>query len=98
FDCNGQPGAIVPAAGSLGLAGGGVPAACIANGVAADCETPLIRNVLAFGLTAAGDPPVCNDASQVTVDSTVCNTPPTDGFNLPAGSAILFIYDSNLGG
>jgi hypothetical protein len=95
FDCMGQPGVVVP--GALNVASGGVPAACIANGVAADCETPLIRNVLAFDLPASGNPPVCDDASAVTVDSLVCNPPPSDGFDLPEGSALLFIYNSSLG-
>src|SRR5262245_21908641 len=88
FDCNGQPGTIVvPTMGNMGTASGGVPAACIANGVAADCETPVIRNVFAFNLAADPVTHVCTTPGAVTVDSMVCNSPPTDGFNLPAGSA-----------
>jgi hypothetical protein len=53
------------------VASGGVPAACIANGVAADCECPLIRNIFAFGVSASGSPPVCDTLSDLTVNTTV---------------------------
>ena len=96
FDCMGHPNVLSTT--GLSSATGGTPPACIANGVAADCETPLTRDVFAFNLAASGDPPVCDDPGQVTVDSTICQAAPSDGFSLPAGSAILFIYEGNLAG
>jgi hypothetical protein len=101
FDCNGHTG--VQATTGLASATGGVPAACIANGVAAGCEIPLTRSVFAFGLAATGDPPVCTTPADVTVNSMICNQDPSNtgtanGFKVDIGQAILFIYDSSLAG
>jgi hypothetical protein len=79
----------------LGTAGGGVPAACIANGVAADCDLNQ-RQTLGFGLAASGSPPVCQ--ASPTVNTTICASVPSDGFPLTPGQAIVFIYNGSLGG
>jgi hypothetical protein len=96
FDCTGEVN-IQPTA-TLDMASGGVPAACIANGLAADCDSPIIRNAFAFGLTANNNPPLCDTPSNVTVNTTVCAATPSDGFALANGEAILFIYDESLAG
>lgn len=96
FDCTGEVN-IQPTA-TLDMASGGVPAACIANGLAADCDSPIIRNAFAFGLTANNNPPLCDTPSNVTVNTTVCAATPSDGFALASGEAILFIYDESLAG
>ena len=79
----------------LGTAGGGVPAACIANDVAADCELNK-RQTLGFGLSASGNPPVCQ--ASPTVNTTICANPPSDGFPLIPGQAVVFIYNGSLTG
>ena len=93
-DCTGQTN--VEATTPLDSNSGGVPPACIATGVNAGCDGDNLRDVFAFNLPASGSPPMCNMASLVTVNSTICHATPSDGFSLPAGSAILFIYDSSL--
>lgn len=81
----------------VGLATGdaGVPAACLANGVQAACEGNQ-RQTIAFGLAAAGNPPVCQTAPTVNTD--VCDPTPSDGFSLEPGEAIVFVYNGSLGG
>jgi hypothetical protein len=94
FDCMGQAN-IQPLVG-LNTADAGVPAACIAEDRNAACDGANLRDVFAFGLAAAGDPPVCTNPDGVTVNSTVCATEPTDGFTLDEGQAIIFVYNSSL--
>lgn len=79
----------------LGSASGGVPAACVASGVQASCEGNQ-RQTLGFGLTAAGNPPVCQ--SSPTVDTTVCAAEPSDGFAMTPGQVLVVIYNGSLGG
>jgi hypothetical protein len=82
----------------------GVPAACIANGLAPACDMPVTFNSFAFGLPATGTPPVCTTPADVSINEHVCDMKPTDGFTLDAGplssdgTAIVFIYDSSLAG
>jgi hypothetical protein len=92
-DCMGHPNVQTM---DLDVASPGVPAACIANGVAADCDYPFTRSTFAFGVAATGSPPLCTTLADVTVNSMICNPAPTDGFTLDEGGAIVFIYDSSL--
>jgi hypothetical protein len=73
-----------------------LPAACIATGRAAPCDNFTPRTVLAFGPSASGDPPVCNDANQITINTTICAPEPNDGFQLKPGEVIVFVYNSTL--
>jgi len=82
----------------LDFSGDSVPPACVATGVSADCEVGIMRNVLAFGLPAAGDPPMCSNPADVTVNTQICAPRPSDGFLLAPGRAIVFVYDSSLAG
>ncbi|MGH7787173.1 MAG: hypothetical protein ACRERC_09935 [Candidatus Binatia bacterium] len=75
---------------------GGVPAACIAENRNAQCDGSNLRDVLAFGLAASGNPPVCTTPSNTTINSTVCAARPSDGFTIPAGAAIVFAYGGAL--
>ncbi|MDX2170284.1 MAG: hypothetical protein SF182_24645 [Deltaproteobacteria bacterium] len=79
----------------LGAASGGVPAACIASGVAAGCEGNQ-RQTLGFGLSATGNPPVC--LSSPTVNTTVCAAEPGDGIAMNPGQALVLIYSGSVGG
>ena len=88
-DCAGGGAALV----GLATADGQVPAACIASGVQANCESNT-RQTLAFGLTASGNPPQCQ--SSPTVNTSICSGEPADGFSLAPGQAIVFIYDGSL--
>lgn len=88
-DCSGA--ALV----GLGSASGGVPAACVASGIAATCESNQ-RQTLGFGLSASGNPPVC--LSSPTVNTSVCAAEPTDGFAMTPGQALVVIYSGSLGG
>jgi hypothetical protein len=90
FDCTGQPN-VQPIVG-LDSVTGGVPAACVANGLSAGCDGTNLRNAFAFGLASSGSPPVCTSPSAVTVDTTLCAPSPTDGFTLHHGEAIVFMY------
>jgi hypothetical protein len=94
FDCTAQPN-VAPLV-TLDSATGGVPAACIAEGVEAECDGSNARDVFAFGIAASGNPPVCTTPANATVNSTVCAAEPTDGFSLNEGQAIVFIYNSSL--
>jgi hypothetical protein len=91
FDCMAQPNVQTTVA--LNSSAGGVPAACIADGIAATCDAPATGDAFGFNSTATGYPPLCT-SSDVTVNSTVCASPPSDGFTLRAGQAIVFIYDT----
>jgi hypothetical protein len=93
-DCNGQLNVqtLVP----LSSNAGNVPPACIAAGRTAECDNFQPRTVFGFGLAATGDPPVCTDPTQVTVNSTVCGAQPADGFTVGSGQAIVFVYNSTL--
>ncbi len=94
-DCPGGSQALV----SLASASGGVPAACIANGIGAQCDAGAIRNVIAFGLPSSVSPPACNGAPPpVTVDTTICAPEPSDGFRVQTGQAIVFVYNGSLAG
>jgi hypothetical protein len=88
-DCSGA------ALSGLGSASGGVPAACVASGVAASCEGNQ-RQPLGFGLSASGNPPSC--LSSPTVNTTVCAEEPSDGFAMTPGQALVVIYNGSLGG
>jgi hypothetical protein len=96
FDCTAQSNVqpVVP----LSSATGGVPAACIANGVAAgqQCDGSTQRNVFGFPATPSDSPPDCNSASDITADTTICAPEPMDGFSLANGEVVIFIYDSSL--
>ena len=94
FDCTGQSNVQAPV--GLDSSAGGIPPACIADGVAATCDSPTAANTFAFNLTSSGSPPTCTIPANTTVNSTVCGAPPTDGFTLKAGQAVVFIYDSTL--
>jgi hypothetical protein len=95
-DCAGQPNQL-PLAG-LDSATGGVPAACIANGVNAGCDLANLRNAFAFGVPSTGNPPTCTNPSSVTVNTALCAPAPTDGFTLHQGEAIVFVHDHSIGG
>ncbi|MBX3028229.1 hypothetical protein KF840_25345 [bacterium] len=71
-----------------------VPAACIANGLQADCESNT-RQAFAFGLAATGNPPVCQVGP--TVNTSICAAEPSDGFALSPGQAIVFVFSGSLG-
>lgn len=98
FDCTGQVN--VQTLYTLDSALGGVPAACRAEGLNAACDGLNLRNTYAFGVAATGtDPPICdNPTTAVTVNSTVCAPQPSDGFTLNNNEAIVFVYNSSLGG
>jgi hypothetical protein len=94
FDCVAQVG--VQALTTLDQNSGGVPAACIAEDLNAQCDGLNLRDAFAFGLAATGNPPVCTNPSATTVNSTVCAPTPADGFTIAEGSAIVFVYNSSL--
>jgi hypothetical protein len=90
FDCIGQQN-VLPLVG-LDSATGGVPAACIANDLAAACDGTNVRDAFAFGVPSQGAPPVCTDGSAVTVNTTLCAAPPVDGFTLHSGEFIVMVH------
>jgi hypothetical protein len=90
FDCIGQQN-VLPLV-RLDSATGGVPAACIANGLTAACDGTNVRDAFAFGVPSQGAPPICTDPSTVTVDSTLCAAAPADGFTLHGGELLVLIY------
>ncbi|MEO8601515.1 MAG: hypothetical protein ABI629_02955 [bacterium] len=94
FDCTGQPN--VQALTTLDQNSGGVPAACIAEELNAQCDGLNNRDVFAFGLAASGNPPVCTTPLDTTVNTTVCAPRPADGFTLAEGAAVIFVYNSSL--
>ena len=57
FDCTGHTN--VQATVTLDSSSGGIPPACIANGVSAGvaCVSTIVRNVFGFGIPATGSPP-----------------------------------------
>jgi cysteine-rich repeat protein len=77
---------------------GGVPPACIAEGVSTACDGSNLRNTIAFGVPSSGSPPVCNSAASVTTSTFVCAPEPSDGFPLQAGQAVVFVYNGSLTG
>jgi hypothetical protein len=99
FDCTGLMASEVQTLYNLDSALGGVPAACQADGLNAQCDGTNLRNTYAFGVAATGtNPPICNNpTTAVTVNSTVCATQPADGFTLGNNQAIVFVYNSGLG-
>lgn len=88
-DCSGGG---IPLVG-LGTADAGVPAACIASGVQATCEGSP-RQTVGFGLTAMGNPPICQTGPTVNTD--ICAAAPADGFSLAPGQAIVFVFNGSL--
>lgn len=94
IDCTGESNVQTLVALSSNL--GNVPPACIAENRAAQCDNFQNRTVFGFGIAASGDPPVCDDPAQVTVNSTVCANQPADGFTLGDNQAIVFVYNSTL--
>lgn len=92
FDCSGHPN--VQGLHALDSSLGGVPAACIAQNLNAGCDGGILRDAFAFGITASS-PPLCD--SPATVDSTLCASPPADGFTLADNQAIVFVYDGGAG-
>jgi len=76
---------------------GGIPPACIAQGVSSGCDGNK-RNVFAFGLPASGSPPVCDSPASVTTSTFVCASEPSDGFSLLPGQAVVFTYNGSLAG
>jgi len=97
FDCAGEPNVQSLVTLDTDSGPGQVPAACIAEGLDAECDGANLRDSIAFGIAAAGDPPVCTNPANVTVNSTVCAPEPSDGFDLVEGQAIVFVYNSTLG-
>ncbi|MDX2167425.1 MAG: hypothetical protein SF182_10190 [Deltaproteobacteria bacterium] len=94
-DCPGSNSApIVP----LTSGTGGIPPACIANGVSTACDGSNLRNTIAFGVPASGSPPLCNSAASVTTSTFVCAPEPSDGFALQPGQAVVFVYNGSLAG
>jgi hypothetical protein len=93
FDCTGQMN--IQSLVGLDSATGGIPAACVANGVAAGmlCDASNVRNVYAFGLAATAN--VCDNPTAVTAQTMICAARPADGFSLTPGQAVVFIYDSS---
>jgi cysteine-rich repeat protein len=77
---------------------GGVPPACIAEGVSTACDGSNMRNTIAFGVPSSGSPPICNSAASVTTSTFVCAPEPSDGFALQAGQAVVFVYNGSLAG
>jgi hypothetical protein len=98
FDCTGHTN--VQGVVTLDSNSGGVPAACIADGVSAgpSCDGSITRDVFGFGLPATESPPTCNVPSQVTANTTICAPEPTDGFDIGSGQFLVVIYDSSLAG
>lgn len=80
----------------LASADANVPAACIAQGLQANCENGNMRTALAFGLPATNN--VCNNPANVTVNTPVCAPRPSDGFSLPLNRIIVFVYNGSLAG
>ncbi|MFN8642102.1 MAG: hypothetical protein U0802_10775 [Candidatus Binatia bacterium] len=93
-DC---PGGSAPVL-SLASNAGGIPPACLAQGVGTACDQSNLRNVIAFGLPASGSPPVCDAATAVTTSTSICGPEPSDGFSLAPGQAVIFIYNGTLAG
>lgn len=83
---------------SLSSTGGGVPPACLAQGVNTVCDNANLRNLIAFGLPASGSPPVCDAPAGVTTSTLLCGPEPSDGFALSPGQAVIFIYNGTLAG
>lgn len=77
---------------------GGVPPACLAQGVGTACDNSNLRNAIAFGLPASGSPPLCDMPAGVTTSTFVCGPEPSDGFSLSPGEAVIFIYNGTLSG
>lgn len=90
-NCNGGGAALS----GLGTASGGVPAACVASGIVADCDNNP-RQTIGFGLMASGNPPACQ--ASPTVNTAPCAAEPADGFTLAPGEAIVFVYNGSLAG
>ncbi|MGH7788850.1 MAG: hypothetical protein ACRERC_18415 [Candidatus Binatia bacterium] len=80
----------------LASADANVPAACLAQGLQANCENGNMRNAIAFGLPATNN--ICNTPANVTVNVPVCAPKPSDGFSLPLNRAIVFVYNGSLSG
>src|SRR5262245_5725122 len=94
-DCpGGMSAALVP----LSANTGGIPSACIAGQVLSACEGGNRRDVIAFGLTASGDPPVCTNPGSVTTSTFICGPEPADGFTLMPGQALVIAYNGTLAG
>ena len=79
---------------NLDSAAGGVGAACIAEGLEPECDNFQEHAAFGFGIDATDT--VCDTPSDVTVNTTVCATEPSDGFILNQGEVIVFIYNSTL--
>lgn len=77
---------------------GDVPPACIAQTVSTACDGSAQRTLIAFGVPATGNPPVCTSPSSVTTSTTICAPEPSDGFALGANQAVIFIYNGALAG
>ncbi|MDX2168665.1 MAG: hypothetical protein SF182_16455 [Deltaproteobacteria bacterium] len=75
---------------------GGVAGACTADVLQAPCDGTNQRQAFAFGIAASGLQFVCDDAGDATVATVVCAPPPSDGFDLTPGEAIVFVYGGDL--
>jgi cysteine-rich repeat protein len=93
-DCPGGGAPLVP----LTADTGGIPSACIAQQVMSACEGGNRRDVIAFGLPANTNPPLCNDPTDVTASSFICAPEPADGFTLTPGQAVVLTYNGTLAG
>lgn len=94
-DC---PGAASAPIVDLASSTGGIPPACVAQGVTSACDGSIQRSAIAFGLPASGSPPVCNAPGSVTTSTFLCSAEPSDGFTLQANQAVVFIYNGTLAG
>jgi 6-phosphogluconolactonase (cycloisomerase 2 family) len=90
-DCAGQGVALV----SLADAGGGLPAACLADPGETVCGMQAAP-AIAFGLAVSASPPACAATSGLTLSSEVCREVPEDGFDLRPGQAVVFTYAPGL--
>jgi hypothetical protein len=74
----------------LNVGAGGVPAACIASGVAAPaCFGPPLS---AFAFSFPGTFNACANSSLVTAQTVLCAPRPADGFTLGPGAAVVLHY------
>ena len=69
-----------------------VPPGCVASNFSAGCSSALLT-AYGFNLDSNNDG-VC-DASPTT-STNVCASPPSDGFSIPTGGMIVFVYDGAL--
>lgn len=77
---------------SINTADASVPKACVGSNVGAGCTSATVTTY-GFGLDTNNDG-TCD--APPTTNTNVCAPAPSDGFSLPAGRAIVFVYNSGL--